>query len=511
MAVFERPQQLVKAGLERVPVEHRARAKRSAPGAAKTVAPLLAMALVLALMAALGLGQWPVALLTLAACLWAVVIVCQAIRGRERAVTLAACRDYESKRQQAGNAKLVKASRYWLVEIAALVVGGFMTGAAVSSAHAAGLLPWLACLALAGYGVWQWLDRRHDPYRFFDSIHEQLVSDPHAFAESGTSKGTRQEAWRLSGARTKEATPSGETGVEPAEDLDELLAELQAMTGLEAVKRQVRELVTFTQVQLRRDKPKQLVEHLIFDGPPGTGKTTVAQLVGRIYRAMGLLGTERPFVFKQVGAEDFKKGWVGQSEEKTNALIDAALGGVLFLDEAYALAGDQFAESVIPILLTRMENERGQFVVIAAGYPHEMRRWLKQNSGLASRFNRTITFEPYSAEELLDITCGMAAEDGYHFDAEARELLLRELSALLADYGDGDWANGREARKLYETVLKTHSVRNRDEHDIEKLNTLLAGDVVAAVADFRSQRDNGIVKNEPSPFDDLLSSFGASQ
>lgn len=256
--------------------------------------------------------------------------------------------------------------------------------------------------------------------------------------------------------------PPGPPVEPPPAHLDEeayaaALADLDALVGLAGVKAQMRRMAELLRVSALRAeaglKRADVGLHLVFIGAPGTGKTTVARLFGRLYHALGLLRTDR---VTEVTRADLVSGYVGQTATLTNTVIDAALDGVLFIDEAYALVragspGD-FGPEAITELLKRMEDDRTRLAVIVAGYPKEMGEFLESNSGLASRFADTVTFADYGPEELLEIFVAFAENADYALDDDARAAALAVLTEMHAGR-DRFFANARAARNLFDDVI----------------------------------------------------------
>lgn len=257
-----------------------------------------------------------------------------------------------------------------------------------------------------------------------------------------------------------QAERSGATDVS-AEEHHDYLAELHSLVGLNRVKEDVESLRNLIKIQALRAQQglpnSQVSYHCVFTGNPGTGKTTVARIIAGIYKELGILKKGH---LVETDRSGLVGEYVGQTAPKTNAKVDEALDGVLFIDEAYSLVtgGNDYGAEAIATLLKRMEDNRDRLVVILAGYTEEIREFIESNPGLQSRFNRYIHFNDYSAEELMDVFKYNLKRSRYKIKRDAYELLYEKVSYAVSTK-DKNFGNARYVRNLFEKVIQQQANR----------------------------------------------------
>ena len=308
-----------------------------------------------------------------------------------------------------------------------------------------------------------------------------------------------------------EAQKAEEPETDPMEDLD-------ALIGLTKIKHDVKELMAFVKVQkMRKDSGLKSVPtslHLVFTGNPGTGKTTVARIIGRLYKQIGILSKGQLI---EVDRSGLVAGYVGQTAIKTQEKIQEAMGGVLFIDEAYALAGgdqDSFGQEAINTILKAMEDHRDDLIIIVAGYTEPMERFINSNPGLKSRFNKYIEFSDYTMDELMGIFDLNCRKYDYVVEEEAR-VQVRALLAARKFMQVENFANGREVRNLFEEVItnqarRLSTVKSPTE---EQLRTITLEDLVdTCVEDEEAAKNSSDEESqvEKAP-EDLLADENASE
>ncbi len=284
------------------------------------------------------------------------------------------------------------------------------------------------------------------------------------------------------GRRLQAKTPNHQPGV-GERTADDALDEIDNMVGLAPVKAEINKVLASLEVERRRraqNLPVSITSrHMVFTGPPGVGKTVVARALGDIYRSLGIL---RKGHLVEADRSQLVGGYIGQTALKTLEVCKSALDGVLFIDEAYALAGpisggSDFGREAIETLLKYMEDHRDRLIVIVAGYPSEMRRFIESNPGLASRFTKTIAFPPYDASELCDIFRVMADAQQYALPDGFKAILTPWIET--ERHGD-HWGNARSMRTLLEKVREAHALRTSTDLNADVSRFELA-DLAAAV------------------------------
>ncbi len=279
----------------------------------------------------------------------------------------------------------------------------------------------------------------------------------------------------------EQAPPEGEKAPEKP-DFDQLMAQLEALVGLDEVKKDVKSLVNLMKVRRLRQENQLPVPpmslHMVFTGNPGTGKTTVARLISGLYAAIGVLSKGQ---LVEVDRAGLVAGYVGQTALKTQQAVKNALGGVLFIDEAYSLAAggeNDFGREAIETILKAMEDHRDDLIVIVAGYDGPMERFLSSNPGLESRFNKYFHFPDYTGEELMAIFRGQCEKNGYKLSDAAETAAQALFDGLYENRGE-NFGNGRDVRNCFEdmVVRQSNRVAALENPDKEALMTVLPEDL----------------------------------
>lgn len=289
--------------------------------------------------------------------------------------------------------------------------------------------------------------------QFVEQVNKRLARE-----KSAREKEEMREAWVREKYRVQEKEKEAAIADEMVKELSHVLGELDSLTGLNSVKQMVRGLIAQQTVAKKRAAAGLPVlnssPHLVFSGHPGTGKTTVARLIGRLYKNIGLLSKGHVV---EVGRAELVGAYIGHTAIRTKQFCEKALGGVLFIDEAYSLDvdGRDFGQEAIEKILTFMEEHRGKIVVIVAGYPEEMEKFLDSNPGLRSRFDTAIQFEDYSPRELMQIFDALLVENQYDITDGARRAVARHLMDLHVCEVSG---NARLVRNVFQQLVAQHAM-----------------------------------------------------
>jgi len=304
--------------------------------------------------------------------------------------------------------------------------------------------------------------------------------------QNNTNKSTKVEKNKESKDGNAPQTSETEPEEEPVKEKtqEELLEALDELVGLDNIKQNVKSLINFVKVRkLREEKdlPNPPVSlHMVFAGNPGTGKTTVARILSELYKTIGVLSKGQ---LVEVDRSGLVAGFVGQTAIKTSEIVTSALGGILFIDEAYALApetgtGNDFGREAIETLLKMMEDNRDDLIVIVAGYNEPMERFISSNPGFESRFNRYLLFDDYNDTQLFEIFNIICSKSEYVLTDDAKEY-AQEYFCKLYEERDYNFGNARDVRNFFENIVTVHSdrVSKLDGHTREDLTILIREDL----------------------------------
>lgn len=309
---------------------------------------------------------------------------------------------------------------------------------------------------------------------------EELCREENKDGEQGEEELAREQFQRVK-KRIQEREQAEQEARE--ERIQNLVGQLNGLVGLSGVKEEIRSLINLIKIRRLREKMNmpsmEMSYHMVFTGAPGTGKTTVARLVAKIYKELGIL-SEGTLI--ETDRSGLVAGYVGQTAMKVHEIVDQAIGGVLFIDEAYSLVNpdvpNDFGTEAVDTLVKLMEDHRDNLVIIVAGYTEEMKRFLKSNTGLVSRFNKFIDFPDYSREELVQIMEVMAEQAGLHLEDSAREAVVRRLKGMSQGERQ-EFGNARGIRNMFEKIVMNQANRLvlLEEPSREELMTIVKEDI----------------------------------
>lgn len=316
---------------------------------------------------------------------------------------------------------------------------------------------------------------------------KELLDETASSSKKTTIKATTLEESGVETDANDAPVAQEEEAAEKELSLEELLERLDALVGLDNIKQNVKSLINYVKIRNLREENKlpnpPMSLHMVFTGNPGTGKTTVARILSELYKAIGVLSKGQ---LVEVDRSGLVAGFVGQTALKTSEAVNNALGGVLFIDEAYALAPDtgtlnDFGREAIETLLKLMEDNRDDLIVIVAGYSEPMERFITSNPGLESRFNRYFIFDDYNSDDLYDIFTTMCVGSEYLLTDDAKEF-SREFFRTLYDTREENFGNARHVRNFFENIVAVHSdrVSSLSDHTRDDLTMVLLEDLEKA-------------------------------